>query len=473
MRHRSLTVVTVAVVLLVAFGIGAGLGHAHDDVGPVCPTSHPVDDACDPVAAIGSGPSADTANGVSISYSPEVPNPGEPVEFRLTVAPDAGFIETVEWEIRGDDVDATGTTTTHTFDSGGDYTVTARATFADGDRSDALVTVSVNRPPNPSISVRPRRPAVGESVTIDASESSDPDGQIVSYEWAYGSRTVDDVNTGGEVVAQSFDQGGEWNVSLRVTDDNGATALVTRTITIETDSDGDGLLDATEEEIGTDPTESDTDGDGLDDRREYEELPTDPTDPDTDDDGLDDGTELDGPTDPADPDTDDDGLDDGREVDGLTDPTDPDTDGDGLDDGREVHDLGSDPTSVDTDEDGIGDDQEVSLGTDPTDPDTDGDGLGDRREHEELPTDPAEADTDGDGLDDGTELDGPTDPTDPDTDGDGLDDGAERDRGIDPTDPDTDGDGLDDGRDPMPDVLWVPTGLLHLIMAALIYRIGV
>ena len=56
------------------------------------------------------------------------------------------------------------------------------------------------------------------------------------------------------------------------------------------DSDGDGIPDEVEEEIGTDPNESDTDGDGLDDLEELENG-TDPTNEDTDGDGVPDGSD--------------------------------------------------------------------------------------------------------------------------------------------------------------------------------------
>lgn len=70
-----------------------------------------------------------------------------------------------------------------------------------------------------------------------------------------------------------------------------------------TDSDGDGLADAAEANIGTDPFNPDTDGDGRTDNDETAEraFQTDPLNPDTDGDGVDDGDELLAGTDPTDP----------------------------------------------------------------------------------------------------------------------------------------------------------------------------
>lgn len=63
---------------------------------------------------------------------------------------------------------------------------------------------------------------------------------------------------------------------------------------------------------------------------------------DTDGDGLTDDEELELGTDPANPDTDGDGVQDGGELNAGTDPLQADTDGDGFTDGEEL-DLGSDP----------------------------------------------------------------------------------------------------------------------------------
>ena len=132
------------------------------------------------------------------------------------------------------------------------------------------------------------------------------------------------------------------------------------------DSDGDGIIDAGEASLGTDPLKPDTDGDGLSD---YEELllGTDPLTPngydaarDSDGDGL---TDLDEAarhrTDPHARDTDFDGLSDYEEV--VTHRTDPlrrDTDGDSLSDKFEV-DHGLDPNSGSSD--GTHRDDEVKI----------------------------------------------------------------------------------------------------------------
>lgn len=64
------------------------------------------------------------------------------------------------------------------------------------------------------------------------------------------------------------------------------------TPSITKDSDNDGLTDAQEAAIGTDPNKADTDGDGLTDADEVRKWKTDPLNPDTDGDGYSDGAEV-------------------------------------------------------------------------------------------------------------------------------------------------------------------------------------
>jgi len=58
------------------------------------------------------------------------------------------------------------------------------------------------------------------------------------------------------------------------------------------DTDGDGLTDAEEAQLGTDPLKADTDGDGLTDREEVKIYLTDPKNQDTDGDTYLDGAEV-------------------------------------------------------------------------------------------------------------------------------------------------------------------------------------
>jgi uncharacterized membrane protein len=135
--------------------------------------------------------------------------------------------------------------------------------------------------------------------------------------------------------------------------------------------------------------ERDSDGDGLTDKRELE-IGTDPNNPDTDSDGLSDGEEV---------------------LRRNTDPLNPDTDGDLLSDGAEVLEHNTDPLNPDTDDDRLSDGEEIRLGTDPRNPDTDSDGLQDGEESPPCP-DPLNPDSDGDGIIDGQDLD-PCDPNNP------------------------------------------------------------
>ncbi|PMC67670.1 hypothetical protein CJ201_12875 [Corynebacterium aurimucosum] len=348
----------------------------------------------------------------------------------------------------------------------GEKNVTVVVTYPDGTTDEVETTVTVTDTPK-----------------SDA-ETYDPKGQDQTVKVGETPKAEDSIKNPGELPENTKFEfkdpvdtktEGEKDAIVVVTYPDGSTDEVPAKITVKDDStvvppedddqkdtDGDGLTDKEEEELGTDPNKADTDGDGINDGDEV----------------TGDGNKFDGkPTDPKNPDTDGDGVNDGDEVnrtdeDGNpapTDPNNPDTDGDGINDGDEKKD-GTDPTSKDSDGDGLTDDKEKELGTDPNNPDTDDDGIndgdevtGDGNKFDGKPTDPKNPDTDGDGVNDGSEVnnkdkDGepaPTDPNDPnskpgdndqkDTDGDGLTDEQEKELGTDPNKADTDGDGINDG----------------------------
>ncbi len=87
---------------------------------------------------------------------------------------------------------------------------------------------------------------------------------------------------------------------------------------------------------------------------------------DNDGDGLSNADEIRLRTDPLNPDTDGDGLTDGAEVVWGVSPLVADTDGDTLPDGREVNELRTDPRKADTDGDGLADNVDPDPGHPPT-----------------------------------------------------------------------------------------------------------
>ena len=142
------------------------------------------------------------------------------------------------------------------------------------------------------------------------------------------------------------------------------------------DIDGDGLTDAEEQAMNTDPAKADTDGDGLTDGQEVK-IGTQPLVFDTDGDGVGDGDESAQGTDPLTPgngtgeagSTGSGGTAAGGDATGTQDLYSVDTDGDGLLDGQEINTHGTDPNNPDTDGDGWSDGDEVMIhGTDPLDP---------------------------------------------------------------------------------------------------------
>jgi hypothetical protein len=131
------------------------------------------------------------------------------------------------------------------------------------------------------------------------------------------------VSTNGVVTAMGP---GQAYITAR---NEGAKATVTIGIQIPISTLGDGIPDSWKIAHGFDPTDpgaaaADTDGDGLTNLQEYQ-LGTDPRNPDTDGDGIPDGQEVQLGTNPLDPDTDHDELSDGQELKLGTNPLSPDT----------------------------------------------------------------------------------------------------------------------------------------------------
>jgi PKD repeat protein len=141
--------------------------------------------------------------------------------------PDGTIVEYF-WEF-GDGSTATGVTVSHAYSDNGLYRVILTVTDNDGATASAHATKTImNRPPIASFTETAETVDTNETISFDASDSSDPDGSIVDYSWEFG----DGTKGTGVSVQHAYSQDGTYTVTLTVTDDDGATDTTSATKTV-------------------------------------------------------------------------------------------------------------------------------------------------------------------------------------------------------------------------------------------------
>lgn len=119
---------------------------------------------------------------------------------------------------------------------------------------------ATNTPPTAAFDFTPEDPVVGEEVTFDPSASSDPDGSISTYEWDFdGDGTFDVTFESAEEFAEPLLEAGEIPVTLRVTDDDGSTDKVTKTVSVSSNLKNVRIVQTVENTRLVDATEEDAD----------------------------------------------------------------------------------------------------------------------------------------------------------------------------------------------------------------------
>jgi peroxiredoxin len=92
----------------------------------------------------------------------------------------------------------------------------------------ASVATAANQAPVARISAYRADGASGSAVAYDASASSDPDGQVVRFQWLFGDGTTGS----GSTVTHTYAQASLIVVTLFVGDNGGTTAFVTQSIDV-------------------------------------------------------------------------------------------------------------------------------------------------------------------------------------------------------------------------------------------------
>jgi PKD repeat protein len=118
----------------------------------------------------------------------------------------------------------------HTYSRPGTYTITVSSFQSDGLSTTRTVTVSLkeeNKPPVADFSYSPSNPRVNETIQF-TDRSYDPDGSITSWRWEFGDGSTSTLSN----PSHSYSRPGTYTVWLYVTDNGGAAARASKTITI-------------------------------------------------------------------------------------------------------------------------------------------------------------------------------------------------------------------------------------------------
>ena len=195
----------------------------------VLPFMHMIASANDPpVADIGGPYSGYVGTGILFilhnSYDPD----GYIVQFTLDVGDGHSYT-----------FDGPPADVMYTYRKAGVYTATLTVVDNEGatDTDTTTVTVTVNKPPVADAG-GPYTGKAGESITFYGSNSYDPDGKIVKYEWDFG----DGSGATGEIVKHTYSKSGIHTATLTVYDDAGAKDTDRAKVILSYNKDSYGYL---------------------------------------------------------------------------------------------------------------------------------------------------------------------------------------------------------------------------------------
>ncbi|MFD1513436.1 PKD domain-containing protein [Halomarina rubra] len=179
----------------------------------------------------------------SFSVNPSTPVPDEEVSLDASSSSDSdGSIVEYDWDLDGDGSyteyydDGSGQAEYISFDSAGTYTIGLKVTDNGGESRTIRKRIKVtNKPPEISFTATPSSPVPDEQVTLDASGSSDSDGDIVEYDWDLdgdGSYTEYYDDGSGQTETITFEKAGKYTIGLKLTDNGGETMTLRKTIEV-------------------------------------------------------------------------------------------------------------------------------------------------------------------------------------------------------------------------------------------------
>ena len=101
--------------------------------------------------------------------------------------------------------------------------------YSNGWCTETIFEEEVNEPPIASFTYSPEYPVVNQTITFNASDSYDPDGEVVRYYWDFG----DEMSAMGKITTHSYAFAGNYTVTLTVYDYKGAKNSTTKKVEVK------------------------------------------------------------------------------------------------------------------------------------------------------------------------------------------------------------------------------------------------
>ncbi|WP_420120737.1 PKD domain-containing protein [Nakamurella sp.] len=177
----------------------------------------------------------------SVSVSDPAPNVNPTAAFTRSVdfldvdvdgttsADPDGSISAYSWNWGDGTPNGSGPTASHRYSTSGDYTITLTVTDNRGGTASTSASVTTVEPPNQNPVAAFTSSGTGRSLSVNGSSSTDSDGSIADYSWTWGDGSPD---SAGVTATHVYASAGSYLVTLRVTDNDGGTATLTRTVVV-------------------------------------------------------------------------------------------------------------------------------------------------------------------------------------------------------------------------------------------------
>ncbi|HVQ01078.1 MAG TPA: PKD domain-containing protein [Candidatus Thermoplasmatota archaeon] len=89
-----------------------------------------------------------------------------------------------------------------------------------------------NESPVAEFTWTPQNSSTYHQITFDASASYEPNGTIISYAWDWNNDGAYDETHSTPITTNTWIKAGSYPISLQVTDDNGTTGVITKTVNV-------------------------------------------------------------------------------------------------------------------------------------------------------------------------------------------------------------------------------------------------